>query len=1033
MSGAGFEPPIATAGHHVAFMIYKPHWSAQRGLWVPGAYLHEMGSMVCTWDDFVARIERPPLVVAEKGRIPSISPGVLTRGSEKREAKNVERVWALAIDLDHGQDDLDHVLRRCIELELPAIAHTTWSHMHPGKGPRWRVWVRIEEPIEAKDWPRYWRAAMTLLCGGVDARMRADRSCINADRVYYSPAVAPGWEHTYQTWKTPYTSPLLTDDVWTAAGVVATNPTSAPASERVAAIATHRSMLAPMARRITPDDLAALAKDKKRCPDPAMRAAFKAASKGERMLVVKGESRGAVLTEARAAGLFEGDVDPFLTALMYRLAIAHRNADPLEIDRVFSGSMGVLIDDDLAAGNRPYETTALGRKFSTAVVKVDEDEVSKAEKLGVPTRAEFQAAHGSGDIGRIDGELPGRIWQGNNCFFIWRRGENGDLEAQPISNFGIIPREIWQSEDVDENGARALKYVVDLVGDDVAYTEVELPAGALTSTRELNAFLTPYHPLVWKASSDDQTRDVKLRIEEYAQKNGNLKRYISTHKLGTRIDGTVVAPQLTFRAPTNGAIGIEEVTDGVRFERSKSFTWNRGVYDSLAPRSLDLDLNVMKRFAALAPTLNDPRVMWPTIGWFAASVIRPMILAAQNSFPHLQIVGSQGSGKSFLGAKFAVDAFGGFEVSIQNMPFYSAARECAGTLSFSVMLEEFRDDGKYAHRVREARSLLRSDYNDTRIPRAGFADLIVQAPIVITGEQRIFGEGSDFDRAVAERMVMVRPKLTYTSIAKAADAEAAARYKAAFDELNALPIEASGMWAAFPAWVAARWSDVDVVRAWLQRAHEYIEPAIKSWPRSVAARVYENLRVVWFGLWIWQAWCEALGVAVELPSVDVVCRSTLEEITGVAIDSQPDPITGVVPKQDGFDQIGMLLEEVSILLSSQGLTASLSTSPFWLREGNDLWLDVPGMLTFYKRMSAETIVASSRQVFQYAEESDFAIKKPGVEGREAIEYRKHIPGSQRQYSRCVRLSIPALENAGVSLATMFLTESSSSPKMKAVG
>lgn len=75
----------------------------------------------------------------------------------------------------------------------------------------------------------------------------------------------------------------------------------------------------------------------------------------------------------------------------------------------------------------------------------------------------------------------------------------------------------------------------------------------------------------------------------------------------------------------------------------------------LAPTISEEALAVCK---ALLPRINEPEVLWPSLGWYAAACIKPWLENKGYRFPTLSVVGTKGSGKTTLLQRVLMPLFG---------------------------------------------------------------------------------------------------------------------------------------------------------------------------------------------------------------------------------------------------------------------------------------------------------------------------------------------------------------------------------------
>jgi len=974
MTLSGFQPPETRIGQ-IAYMIYKPHFSKKRGVWVPGSYENQIGVVVDdNFDAFYKRFQNTPDVYDEKGKIPAMSPGMLARGATQRQNRSVQKVTILGVDLDQGRVDFEHVWRRVHELGVSALFHTTWSHLHPGKGERFRCFIELAEAVAVKDWPRFWRAAMLLFTGDADGRLRADRACIDPARVYYVSGVAPGFEHTYWAERIPGV-PLPLEEVWEAAGVV--RDAGVVGGDRVATITTHRALLAPARRRLPREDLEALAKDKKRVPDAAMRAAFKTAAAGSRMVIVKGEGRGPVLSDARAAGLFEGDVDPFLTSLMYRLALYHRNPLPEEVDAAFAASFGILVEDDTIAGNTPYTAGSLGQKFLSAVRKIDEEEVERAEVRGVPTAAEFKA-----EVGVEEGQplvLRRSVFAGKSCYYKVRAGDDGEPDFLVLSNFLIIPKEKWKSK--LDDGMQRMEWRVDFLSSPKnrrVGIDTPLPNLTFGARSRLLDWSAQFEGHQWDGTETD-TQAVGVLLDEIAEAS-KIPTYETTPKMGIHVDAAglahLVTPQGTYECkPT---LEPELSQSGLRYApHLHDAVPNPKLFPDMMKRRIVFEREKWARYAQLISVAHVNEVIAPLLAWFASLPLAVHIKRFDGKFPLVQVLGEPGSGKSTL-ISLCTRAFGGpteGEV-INEKPKFSMEQLLSGSTTYSMHFDEYRpSDSERKPRVGSQREVFRSVFNNASDYRAGMGAFTIEAPVLVSGEERIWGEGPTRDQGLSERTIMITPGPD--ALDRAKSPELARHIMTIGTEIMRLDIEHSGMWIAFQAWVVGRFgADVPGL---LLAAKAAADVACAAWPKTVPIRIRDAIAVLCVGAYVWEQWCIALGVAPPAFTVAQLAQSTLEEVTGVVRSTEGG---AQIDSADG-DKVALALEQVASVIDGMSVMQQAQVAQFtyvWTEGGGGarhLFVNVAGLMEFYRSnhiASDERVIKSGQHWYRVAKGSKYVIE-----------------------------------------------------------
>lgn len=1011
---------------NVAVMIYQPaskkvvESGVEKWIKIPGAYSKHTSVLQGTWEDFVEGL-RKPLVVNEKFEAPAMSPGILVDGSARRANMNVRFVGGmLCMDLD-SVEDMEQVARRLIEHDLEAVMYSTASHLLPGKGPRYRLIVRLSRHVSASEWLRFVKPALLYVTGDAEGRIQADRSCIDPSRVFFLPSVLKGREATFEFVHRPGRA-LDPDEVYDAVGSVPTlAATGREDHDRLSTLATTRAMLTPSSRKFDRSSIEALAKNKKAGLPTDQRKALAAAAKGERMVVVKGEMRPDVIRQGASAGgvLCDADIDPFFTALMFRVAVHYRNADPVQVEQAFAQSFGIVRDDDAQAGNVTYEPSALRSKFESGVRKADEKSIEDAKTYGLPTPEEFKAAQGIEDEGDI-GAAKVSVYLGQRCFYVARSGDDGELQLRPISNFSIEPTMRLRSEGAGAMNVRDTVYrctIYRAIDPTKPYRDVAIDLESLTSKAAINKAVASIEGVSF-AGTDDQALALKTTLYDYIKRNDVPTRTM-THRIGTHPDKTVVAPGVTFA--WGGGYEVKHVEGDAKvfhkptanLKADGDSAVNEEIASELSKRSTDVDIEAIRAFTRHVVNLNEPEVAHTLAAWFAVIPVKPILHELKIRTPYVMVVGSKGSGKTSI-VELWLDALGGVKHAVNNMPFHSIARAAAGVTSLPVVFDEFRDTGergKAEARIAMLRDMLRNNFDGTIVTRSNMATIHLEAPVIVIGEQRVFGTDAALDSATSERVICVRPESNTLDPSKSPNANL---YKQAHSEISRMSpgIQDSGMWALFQSFVIGRWGDREALVRFFDEALARVEAHVKTTGISVHPRTVKCLAVTYLGAWIWNDWCAFVGVPSTVPPIEVICAHTLDELspTRVAEDSED---------RREIDPIAIFVEELSRMVAEKGQLGGLDGMKFWGREGDVLYLSTSASIRYFHLSNGSgTLIADERQLYAYARSSPFAVH---VDGSERVMHKIRNSGYGRPI-RCVAVNVPRLEAAGVELSEAFLQD-----------
>lgn len=238
--------------------------------------------------------------------------------------------------------------------------------------------------------------------------------------------------------------------------------------------------------------------------------------------------------------------------------------------------------------------------------------------------------------------------------------------------------------------------------------------------------------------------------------------------------------------------------------------------------------------------INHDFIMLPVVGWFFAAPFKPILLESGIRFPHLNVFGTRGSGKSTI-VKVLLRMMGlkdARSFDANTTPFVLLSL-LGATNAVPVSLTEFRQDTA----LRLNRYLLIS-YDSGRDAR-GKADQTTQeypmtAPLVLDGEDAVH------DPATKERTILVRLKPETVALGSPAEGH----YRA----LAALPLEdLAGHYIQHTLTVKPLW----------EKAYAQVRAAYSRY--TVPDRVINNLAVCYMGLLHLRTFAKSVGVALTLP------------------------------------------------------------------------------------------------------------------------------------------------------------------------
>jgi hypothetical protein len=162
--------------------------------------------------------------------------------------------------------------------------------------------------------------------------------------------------------------------------------------------------------------------------------------------------------------------------------------------------------------------------------------------------------------------------------------------------------------------------------------------------------------------------------------------------------------------------------------------------------------DVLGRFFDLVPLINTPDVVWPMIGWFFATPLKPALFQCGVKFPILNVTGTRGSGKTSM-VHLLLKVVGykrPTSYDCNTTPFVLLSL-LGSTTSIPISLAEYR-----AHTMRDPGKILRYvllSYDMSRDMRGrsdqSTLEYPLTAPMIVDGEEPIT------DPAAKERLVVV--------------------------------------------------------------------------------------------------------------------------------------------------------------------------------------------------------------------------------------------------------------------------------------
>lgn len=273
---------------------------------------------------------------------------------------------------------------------------------------------------------------------------------------------------------------------------------------------------------------------------------------------------------------------------------------------------------------------------------------------------------------------------------------------------------------------------------------------------------------------------------------------------------------------------------------------------------LGIDDALLAQVGSLLPGINLPHVIWPMIGWFSASTLKPWIEKNFYRFPLLNITGMQGSGKTATLERVLLKLFGNQrEVSYRvDSREFSRLVLLSSTNAIPISYGEYRLSNNGTRGLDQDLRMLYDSGRDLR----GRSDQTTQsydllAPVVVSGEDSLA-----HDPALKQRIVLVR--LLQSNISEQTT------HFTSFKELQTLMPSLKG-YAAHHIQSSLRAIESGKAADFLQEAAEEHKERYKS---ELPDRIRNNQIITYFGI---KLFCDFVGI--ENPGLDVLEAS----LTGV--------------------------------------------------------------------------------------------------------------------------------------------------------
>jgi hypothetical protein len=463
-----------------------------------------------------------------------------------------------------------------------------------------------------------------------------------------------------------------------------------------------------------------------------------------------------------------------------------------------------------------------------------------------------------------------------------------------LSTFVLEPKMLLQGDDED-----SFMCNVRAKGTNHVWENVTIPKSAFTGVHSLSRHLTKAS-WVW-LGRDGDTRSLQAHLVARLQEMG-VPRAHSVSTFGRHT--FEMHPDRKYFVARNAVLG----DDGSIWTNPEASPVVYVDPDREVPQ-IELilerpDNDYVKTMAGYLRNVNEPKVFWPMLGWFAATTLKPSLEEAGYRFPTLNVSGTRGSGKSTTIQRVFQPLLGYVEPRAYdaNTTRFVTLTLLGSSKSIPVAFSEFRSatTSDFHRYVLQA-------YDTGRDPR-GHADQTttdypLSAPFCVDGEDMLD------DPAELERIIAVQPNVN--AIREGSE------HWSAFNRLRGYDLRV----CAFPLHMLSLRTDINSL---LDEAEDAI---YDHFDEVLPSRIRSNLIVVWTGILLFRRLMDSFGVDF-MPSDPEVLRKSLDMVYSTKLGRAPTAA-------DDFT-------EIIVNAAAQGV----DIFPWTLR-GSVLWFQLSTAFEYY--------------------------------------------------------------------------------------
>jgi hypothetical protein len=227
-------------------------------------------------------------------------------------------------------------------------------------------------------------------------------------------------------------------------------------------------------------------------------------------------------------------------------------------------------------------------------------------------------------------------------------GEDGYYVAtrkgrRRVSTFIVSPKLLLDGSAFGAEDA----IVGDVTATGYVWNNITFSRSAFTSVRKMDAE-APVAAWQWLGNDMDVRKLLPFLMEDLV--GNGLPRVAATPVLGLHL-----IKEVPYFVGTTETLTSEEVYHGYGGPVAWLPSKREHPEMNLSTKVSEDDLSALRN---LLPKLNTPEALWPMLGWYAASPLKPWLESVGYRFPVLNVTGSRGSGKTTLIQRVMMPLFG---------------------------------------------------------------------------------------------------------------------------------------------------------------------------------------------------------------------------------------------------------------------------------------------------------------------------------------------------------------------------------------